>query len=154
MARLSDVRTSRLYPQEDCWTVHCVGDVRWERKTLASLRYAYLGSFFLEPEDIQSISLGANWSFIKADMGHKGPVFGLGATGPWGPKHKYNQSINYPQEIFLVLTFIRGLVNPRVLVRSQGLFQRKIPMTPSGIEPATFWLVAQCLNQLHHRVPQ
>jgi hypothetical protein len=30
---------------------------------LASLRHAYLGFFFLEPKDIQSISLGGIWSF-------------------------------------------------------------------------------------------
>jgi hypothetical protein len=38
-------------------------------------------------------------------------------------------------------------------VRPEGFCQRKIPMTPSGIEPATFWFVAQCLIQLRHRLP-
>jgi len=36
-----------------------------ECEALASLRHTYLGSFFLDPEDITSLSLGAIWNFTK-----------------------------------------------------------------------------------------
>jgi len=37
-----------------------------ECEALASLRHAYLGSFFLELEDIRRIGLGAIWNYSKA----------------------------------------------------------------------------------------
>ena len=48
--------------------------------TARPLRHAYLGSFFLDPEDIKSIRLWATWKFSKVtglpriDMGHKEPI--------------------------------------------------------------------------------
>ena len=39
--------------------------VLWEREALALLIHAHLGSFFLDPEDIKSLSLGAFWNFSK-----------------------------------------------------------------------------------------
>jgi len=36
-----------------------------ECEALASLRHAYLGSFFLEPEDIRILGLGAIWNYSK-----------------------------------------------------------------------------------------
>jgi hypothetical protein len=43
-----------------------------------------------------------------------------------------------------------GWVDFSALVWPEESSRLKMPMIPSGIEPATFWLAVQCFNQLHH----
>ena len=47
----------------------------------------------------------------------------------------------YPQN-----SFLWRWVDSRAIVRPEGSIQWKIPISPSGIEPAAFPLVAECLN--------
>jgi len=49
----------------------------------------------------------------------------------------------YPQEILLVLISVRGWVDPN---GRKDFMSMKNPLTPAGIEPATFRFVAQHLN--------
>ena len=59
---MSDSPLCRGCAAEDITSDH----ILCECEAWASLRYVYLGSFFLEPEDIKSIILGAIWNFSKA----------------------------------------------------------------------------------------
>ena len=54
---------------------------------------------------------------------------------------------------YLVLIFGRGWVDPRATLQPGGFGQWKIPVTPLGIKPMTFWPIVQCLNQQCHGIP-
>jgi hypothetical protein len=72
-----------------CGAEETSADVLCECEALATLTHTYLGSFFLDPEDVRELSLRGRsgtenralitWTLVKW---HKGPVKGLRASGP------------------------------------------------------------------------
>jgi len=58
---LGNNATCRKCGTEEETSVH----IQCECEALASLRYTYMGSFFLDPEDIRVIVMGAIWNFAK-----------------------------------------------------------------------------------------
>ena len=83
---LSNNTTCRKCGTEEETSVHILG----ECEALACLRNVYLGSFFLDPEDIRVLGVGAIWNFVKEtgllylvqNRGHKGCVLKPRCIGP------------------------------------------------------------------------
>jgi hypothetical protein len=71
----------------------------------------------------------------------------------WGCQ-PYTPAALYPPRRSLILISVRGWVQPRAIVWLEESEQLKNSTTSSRIEPATFRLVAQCLNQPAYRVPK
>jgi hypothetical protein len=99
----------------------------------------------------------------QVKQSHYRPGQALRSPGGWGSQistqsaHEGGNVVSpmyrppLPQgNIPLVIIYFRGWVDPKTTARPEGLFEWKIPVTPSGIGPATFRFVAQCLNQLRH----
>ena len=93
------------------------------------------------------------WTCAKVNLKQslQSPEQALRVTGGWGSQISW-QSAHESGKIFS--STHRSALPPGKysIVQPEGLCQRKMLMTLSGIELATFRLVAHCLNQLCHRV--
>ena len=104
-------------------------------ETANHLEYCALCTYY----SVQKLTLGLRKS-INVKQSHYRHGQALRVPVGWSSQisRQWSHVGGIPQEILLVLISVRGWVIPRSIVRPEGLCQWKIPMTQSGIEPATF----------------
>jgi hypothetical protein len=107
--------TCRKCSTEEETSVHILR----ERDALASLRCTRLGSFFLEPEDIRKLIIGAIWNFAKEEgssnlvqnVGNIGPVLRPRCIGPGMARTQISfNSIQFNSIFKLIMALQQGSI--------------------------------------------
>jgi hypothetical protein len=113
----------------------------------------------------QRLLRGSTWIVItkKVKVSRNRPAVAqrfpvvLGSQISWHSAHEGGEVVSLthrpplPPRMFLVLIFTRGWVDPGAMVWLEENMSLKNPVTPPGIDPGTFRLVAQRLN--HYATP-
>jgi hypothetical protein len=129
---------------------------RWRSFKLPKISFTNGGSSFLKGYNnflgYYSVSK-VNQSLYRSGQtltvpGYSGSQISTQSAYECGKVVSPTQRPPLPREVFLALTSIRSWVDPRIIMRPERLYQWKIIMIPSGIEPATFRLVQQWITLL------
>jgi hypothetical protein len=140
----------------------------WERHGMCESAFMLLTwRRWWAPNSACKWQIGCNSAFIgkKQKQSNYRPWQALRVPGGWGsqilrqstheggkvvsPKHRPP----LPQEIFLVLIFVRGWVDPRAIVRPEGLCQWKKSSDTIGNRTRDLPVCSAVPQPLRHRVP-